>query len=157
VIAETFGGVEVRTKQGAPGIGEIIQVPVSRNMMVASLSFGPLSTRKSLMNPVTRERVNRFGGDLVDELAKKPNLTGFLESSRRFAERVGLITERMRRVLKTTDSAGFACSMPMFGESVFTLVEQDSLEEIVKILRKHDPKATIVASNIDFDGARLVR
>jgi pantoate kinase len=156
VIAETFGGVEVRTKQGAPGIGEIIQVPVSKSTMVVSLSFGPLSTKKSLANPVTRERVNRFGGDLVDELAEKPNLVGFLESSRQFAEHVGLITERVRRVLKATDAAGFTCSMPMFGESVFTLVERDSLEEIVKILRKYGLGGTIITSEIDFNGARLL-
>lgn len=157
VIAETLGGVEIRTKPGAPGIGEILQVPVSKNTMVACLSFGPLSTKESLTNPTTRERVNRLGGDLVNKLAEKPDLAGFLELSRQFAEHVGLITERVRRVLKATDAAGFACSMAMFGESVFTLVERDSLEDITRIFRKHGLGGVIVSSEIDFEGARLLK
>jgi len=157
VIAETLGGVEIRIKPGAPGIGEIIQVPVSENTMVPCLSFGSLSTKESLTNPATRERVNRFGGDLVDQLAKKPDLAGFLELSRKFAECVGLMTGRVRRVLKATDAAGFTCSMPMFGESVFTLVERDSLEGILRIFRKHGLRGTVVTSEIDFEGARLLK
>jgi pantoate kinase len=157
VIAETFGGVEIRTKPGAPGIGEIIQVPVSKNSMVVCLSFGPLSTKESLTNSVTRERVNRFGSDLVGKLVEKPDLAGFLGLSRQFAEHVGLITERVRRVLKATDAAGFACSMTMFGESVFTLVERDSLEDITRIFRKHGLGGVIVSSEIDFEGARLLK
>lgn len=157
VIAETFGGVEIRTKPGAPGIGEVIQVPVPENTVVVCLSFGPLSTKESLTNPATRERVNRYGGDLVNKLAEKPDLAGFLELSREFAEHVGLITESVRRVLKATDAAGFACSMAMFGESVFTLVERDSLEDITKIFRKHGLEGVVFSSEVDFEGARLLK
>ncbi len=157
VIAETFGGVEIRTKQGAPGVGGITQLPVTRDTMVACLTLGPMSTKESLANPITREHVNRFGGDLIQKLVEKPDLAGFLKFSRQFAEAVGLITDRVRRVLNATDAAGFVCSMPMFGEAAFTLVERDLIDNLLKILQEYKSEGTVVVSEIDFDGARLLK
>ncbi len=155
VIAETFGGLEIRVKPGAPGIGEIEHLHVPRNMVVACLVFGPLSTKESLTNPETRKRINEFGGDLVDRLAREPETANFLGFSRQFAENVGLISNRVRQVLDAADAAGFVCSMPMFGDSAFTLVEPESLEEITSIFRQF-PGGSIVTSQIDFEGARLL-
>jgi pantoate kinase len=157
VIAETYGGVEIRTKPGAPGIGQITQLSVPRNTVVACLSFGSLSTSKSLTNPVIRERVNRFGGNLIDELIRRPQLPEFLRLSRQFAENVGLISERVRRVLEATDRAGFTCSMPMFGNSLFTLIEDNDIEDLEEILLKHGSDGAIFTSEIDFNGARVLK
>ena len=157
VIAETFGGVEIRTKPGAPGIGEIAQLYIPKNTVVACLSFGPLSTKKSLTDPVIRERVDRFGGSLTDKLIRSPELSNFLRISRQFAEHVGLISERVRRVLETTDNAGFTCSMPMFGNSLFTLVGDDDIENLERILLKHGSDGTFFTSEVDFSGARVLK
>ncbi len=155
VIAEAFGGLEIRVKPGAPGIGEIRHPHAPRNMIVACLVFGPLSTKESLMNPETRRRINEFGGDYVDSLAKEPEIANFLSFSRQFAEDIGLISSRVRQVLDAADAAGFVCSMPMFGDSAFTLVEPESLEEITAIFKRF-PEGSIVTSQIDFEGARLL-
>jgi len=157
VIAEAFGGVEVRVKPGAPGIGEIKNVPASKDYVMACLTFGPLSTKKFLKDEEIRKRVNEFGGKLVDKLIEEPNVTNFMNFSRQFAEHVGLITEKTRRILHATDNANFVCSMPMFGESVFTLIRQESLEELLRILRKYSPDGRIIVSEIDFEGARLLK
>lgn len=157
VIAETFGGIEVRVKPGAPGIGEIKHVPVPKDYRVACLTFNSLSTRKFLTDETTRKRINEFDGKLVDKLVEKPNIINFMNFSRQFAEHVGLITEKVRRILNAADSAGFVCSMPMFGESVFTLTEDESLEEVLKIFRKYGSDGKIIASEIDFEGARLLK
>jgi len=157
VIAETFGGVEIRVKPGAPGIGEIRHVPVPKNYVMASLTFGSLSTKKFLTDEEIRRRINNFGGKLVDRLVEEPNVTNFLKFSRQFAEHVGLITERIRRTLHAADKAKFICSMQMFGESAFTLVEGDSLEELLKIFRNYCSDGRIIVSGIDFKGARLLK
>jgi pantoate kinase len=157
VIAETFGGVEIRVKPGAPGIGEIKHVPVPKNYVTASLTFGTLSTKKFLTDEEIRRRINKFGGKLVDRLIEEPNVTNFMNFSRQFAEHVGLITERIRRTLYAADKAKFVCSMQMFGESVFTLVEKDSLEELLRIFRSYCSDGRIIVSGIDFEGARLLK
>lgn len=157
VIAETFGGLEIRIKPGAPGIGEVRQIPVPKDTTVACLTFGSLSTKKLLTDRKTRERINELGGKLVDKLTEEPELSSFMKLSRQFAEHVGLLSKKTKKVLKATDSARFACSMPMFGESVFTLVEHESLEKLVKIYRKYDPDGRIITSKIDFQGARVLK
>lgn len=157
VIAEAFGGVEIRVKPGAPGIGEIKNVPVPKDYVVACLTFGPLPTKKFLTNEAIRKRVNEFGGKLVDKLIEEPNVTNFMNFSRQFTEHVGLITEKTRRTLNATDNANFICSMPMFGESAFTLIKQESLKELLQIFRKYSPDGKIIVSEIDFEGARLLR
>ena len=157
VIAETSGGVEVRVKPGALGIGEIKHVPVPKDYVMACLTFGPLPTKKFLTAEETRKRVNEFGGKLVDKLIEEPNVTNFMDFSRQFAEHIGLMTEKTRRILHATDNANFVCSMPMFGESAFTLIKQQSLEELLQIFRKYSPDGKIIVSEIDFEGARLLR
>jgi pantoate kinase len=157
VIAETFGGVEIRVKAGAPGIGELKHVPVSKEYVVVCLTFESLSTRKCLTDEKIRRRIDELGRRLVDKLIEEPNVTNFLKFSRQFAEHVGLITENIQRVLNETDTAGFVCSMPMFGESVFALVEYESLENLLKIFRNFGSDDVIIVSDIDYKGARLLQ
>lgn len=157
VIAEAFGGVEVRVKPGAPGIGEIKNVPASKDYAMGCLTFGPLPTKKLLKDEETRKRVNKFGGKLVDKLIEEPNVKNFMNFSRQFTEQIGLMTQRIRRTLNAADNADFICSMPMFGESVFTLIKQESLEELLQIFRKYGPDEKIIVSEIDFEGARLLK
>jgi pantoate kinase len=156
VIAETLGGVEMRVKPGAPGIGEIEQMLVPKDTAVACLVFGPLSTRRLLSDSGTRKRVNELGGKLVDSLVKEPSIANFMKLSRQFAEHVGLITSRVRNVLDLADGLGSVCSMPMFGESVFTLAHRESLEELLRIFYEHISGGQAFVSNVDFQGARVL-
>jgi pantoate kinase len=157
VIAETFGGLELRVKPGAPGIGELKQIPLTEDVVIACLTFGPLSTRELLSDYDTRKRVNEIGGKFVEELAEKPELSNFLGFSRQFADHVGLISKRLRRVLEATDKEGFVCSMTMFGESVFTLTKREQLRDLLGIFDEKGKGGEIIVSDVDFEGARLLK
>jgi pantoate kinase len=157
VIAETLGGLEIRIKPGAPGIGEIKSLPVPENVMVACQVFGPLSTRKSLTDPATRNRINRIGGELVDKLLEAPTIINFMRLSREFAEHVGLITPRVRVVLNAADKTGIVCSMPMFGESVFTIADEESVDRLLQVFLEHGSGGQTIVSKVDREGARLLR
>jgi pantoate kinase len=156
VTAETFGGLEIRVKPGAPGIGELKCLSVPENAVVACHVFGPLSTRKSLTNAETRTRINRFGNKLVNELVEAPTITNFVKLSRRFAEHVGLISQNVRSVLTAADKAGVVCSMPMFGDAVFTITDEKNVEEIAQIFHEYGPGGQTIVSKIDQEGARLL-
>ena len=157
VIAETFGGLEIRVKPGAPGVGEIKSIPVNEELVVACLSYDPVSTKKILTDHVFRQRINEFGGKLIDELVKHPTVSNFMEFSREFAEHLGLISGRVRKVLQEMDSAGLACSMAMLGESVFSIINRDQVEEAREIFNKHTlSKRDVIIADIDFKGARLL-
>ncbi|MDG6222955.1 MAG: GHMP kinase [Candidatus Bathyarchaeota archaeon] len=157
VIAETVGGLEIREKPGAPGVGKITKIPVSDQYVVACLFFGPISTKTSLSNPELCRQINDLGGKLVDELIKRPEPSVFMNFSRKFAEGVGLISERMRKVLVEVDAINTVCSMNMFGECIFSLVKKDSVEELLKIFYKHNPsRDRVFVSEIDPEGARVL-
>jgi pantoate kinase len=157
VIAETFGGLEIRVKPGAPGVGQIESIPIRDNHVVTCLCFGSIPTRKILASRTSRRRINQFGRDLVDELVRHPTTRNFMEFSRKFAEHVRLISKRLRAVLKETDSVGLTCSMAMIGETVFSIVRRDQAEEIQQIFSKYAPsERSVIVAEIDFKGARVL-
>lgn len=157
VIAETFGGLEIRVTHGAPGMGEIKSIPINDDYVVACLNFGPISTNKILTNEVFRQRINELGGKLVDELVRHPTARNFMEFSRKFAEHTGLISKRVRAVLEETDRSGLTCSVAMLGESVFSMVKRDQVKEVQKIFSKHaSSERNVIVTDIDFKGARLL-
>ena len=157
VLAETFGGFEIRLRPGAPGIGEIKRLPLLEDTLVVSHVFGPLSTKEALTNSEIRARINRFGGDMVRELVGAPTITNFMKLSRRFAEHVGLMTEKVRQILIAADKAGITCSMPMFGESAFSVIEKSQLEPLLQIFRESSQSGQDIVGTVDHDGARLLR
>jgi pantoate kinase len=157
VIAEASGGLEIRTEPGGPGVGEVRNIPVGEDYVVVCVSLGPVSTREVLADEEFRQLINEFGRRLLDQLIAEPKPHVFMNLSREFAEGVGLISPRIRKVLRETDSEGLTCSMAMLGESVFSLVRRDELEELLKIFRKHAASEdSIIVSDIDFQGARLL-
>jgi pantoate kinase len=110
-----------------------------------------------LTNPETRARINRFGGELVKELVNSPTITNFMKLSRQFAEHVGLITKKVRGILDAADKAGVVCSMPMFGESAFTVTDQNGVERILKVFRKSALGGQTIVTKVNHEGARLLQ
>jgi pantoate kinase len=157
VIGQTFGGLEVRLKAGAPGVGEIRKIPIRQDYVVACLYSRPISTKRILTNKVYRQRINEMGGKLVAELTEHPVHANFMALSRKFAEHLGLISTRMRRVLDETDKAGRTFSMAMLGEAIFAIVKRDQVAEISKIFNRNaDLRENMFITEIDHEGARLL-
>ena len=157
VIAETSGGLEIRTKPGGPGVGQVKTIPIEGDYVMACSSFGPISTKEVLTNEKIRERINEFGGKLLDQLIAESKPHVFMNLSRKFAEYVGLISPRVRKVLREADSEGLTCSMAMVGESIFSLIRRAEVDKLVKVFRGHaSSKLSIIVTNIDFKGARLL-
>jgi pantoate kinase len=157
VIAETFGGFEIRIYPGAPGIGKIRHLTIPDDRVVACHVFGPLSTKQFLNSPETRTKINKFGGQLIANLASKPTVSNFMKISREFAENVGLITQRVRQILNASDKAGFVCSMPMFGEGVFTVTDKRQVDEILQTFEISPSNGQTILSNVDYQGARVIK
>ena len=156
VIAETVGGLEIRTKAGAPGSGSIETIPLPQDIEVLSLIFGPLSTKNALKHPATKKKINTLGKVLVTRFARERTLNTFLDCSREFAEHTGLLTERVRNILAQCDARGFQCSMPMFGEGVFTLVPQKQSDDMLAIFNNFAAQAVIIKSTISTQGGRVI-
>jgi pantoate kinase len=157
VIAETFGGFEVRVKAGAPGIGEMKQIPMGSDYSVVSLTFGPISTKAMLSDNDLRIRINEAGKGLVDLLIVEPSPENFMNLSREFADSLDIFTDRMKEALNEVDCHGFKCSMAMMGETIFSLTKDSEAEELAKIFEKYAKSDNdVIISSIDKKGARLL-
>jgi pantoate kinase len=155
VIGETFGGLEIRLKPGAPGVGKIRKIPVSQDYVVACLHSGPMSTKSIITNVNYRRNINNIGSGLGAELAAHPTPANFMTISRKFAEHLGLISSRLRTLLDETDKAGLRFSMAMLGESIFTIIRRNRVAQVTQIFDNTLPGNTLIM-NIDQKGARVL-
>ena len=157
VIAETYGGVEIRTHPGAPGFGKLMKIPVDDDYVVVCLSFGPILTNSILNDRKKLAIINKNGRRLINHLISKPNIDIFLRDSRVFSDSVNLITKRLQEVLEDGDENGFACSMAMIGETAFSIVKKEEVKALMKILSKYSiPGQNLIVSAIDSLGFRLL-
>ena len=157
VLAQSRGGVEIRVKPGAPGIGRVDLIPVDPDTVVVCGSLGPIETKEMLSNPEIREKINRIGGRMVDELVKNASIEKLMKLSKRFAAETGLMSEKVKNAVKELEKNGFInASMAMFGETVFCFVEREKANQVLNILKKYFDKGVILISDINFTGARIL-
>jgi pantoate kinase len=154
VLACFTGGVGITVDPGAPGIGRPLRFH-HRGLSVVYLHLGPIPTPGILSDPDLRRRINELGGRLVDELHRDWSPQRFMELSRRFAEHLGLITPRLRKILERVDEEGLLCTMAMLGETLFALVEHGEAERLAQLLEEASGRRATVAG-VDGEGARVI-
>ncbi len=156
VLGEMAGGLKISTVPGAPGIGKTKPISYSENLSAIFLTFGKYPTSSALKNPDIRETINSNGRKYLEKLEASPSLSNFLYYSREFADSINLISSRVRGVLDDLDIADIMGSMLMFGEAVFTIVDNERLEKVVSIYKKHIKTASIMTTTVSEDGGYLI-
>lgn len=157
VIGEFYGGCEIRTVAGAPGVGSIERFDVGERVTAIFVVYGPLSTKSMLADPAARERINAAGRRYLDRLLAEKTVGSFMTLSREFAEGSGLISARARATLDLFDAARLPASMLMFGDGVFALALRQELPVIRRLLDKSGQNADLLVSTIEPDGGRIIR
>ncbi|TFH00023.1 hypothetical protein E4H12_00500 [Candidatus Thorarchaeota archaeon] len=157
VIAQTFGGIEIRTHPGAPGVGKVVNIPNSGIETVVLAGASGLKTRDVLTNPESRARINAAGDDLVNQIIDNPSIETFISCSREFTESIGLSTNRVKASLQNLDDSGLnQSSMVMLGDSVFCLCDEHQAQTAVEILANYWDTSQIQVTSISEEGGRLV-
>jgi len=154
VASEFTGGVVVRLKAGAPGVGVTKRFMFARGLRVVSGSFGPMRKTRVLGNASLSDRVNSCADNLVSRFLRKPDSERFVEFSSRFSECLSLKSARLDHAMKHVAARGFVSSMMMLGESLFCLVDEESVGKASKALTEARLKP--VVSKIAYRGARLI-
>jgi pantoate kinase len=157
VIAQNRGGIEIRTKPGAPGYGQIDIIPSACNFVVVCGSVGKLETKEVLSNPEKRKRINEAGDMLVNELLKEASIDKLISLSKKFTMQIGLASQTVLDTIRCLEDAGFIyCSMVMLGQSVFCFVSEKDSKNACNIFKECMPNGIIFVSKIDNVGARLI-
>jgi pantoate kinase len=156
VIGQTYGGFEVRTKAGAPGTGEVVNLPYEGYRAVFAV-FGPIETPRLLGDPEVKRAVSREGENLRHQLLEAPSLSHFLELSLNFGRKSGLVSPRLAAIQDALLSEGFTAPMLMFGDGLFTAVENPTFETALAAFRRLAPGAKVFGSDLGQGGRFLVR
>ena len=123
VIGEISGGLVLRIKEGAPGIGltDKLLLNQSEDLFVISKCLGEINTADIIEDPVHKERINSIGRDLLFELTKDPNPENLMNLSRKFAEKTGLISSEVSEIIKILEEETLGASMAMLGNTAFAI------------------------------------
>jgi pantoate kinase len=92
------GGLTVRTKAGAPGIGRAESVKVDEKVVVLTTELGTMSTSTYLSKH--SEKIIGLGRRLHEHFIKDPSLALFLELSESFSKELGLVEEKVHDVMQ---------------------------------------------------------
>ena len=152
VIGSYYGGFEIRTKPGAPGIGQIKKINI-QNISVIMICFSPISTKKFMQEQLSK--INGLGGLMVNRLLKSKDYNKFQDMSLEFAKYVNVITPKMNNLIDELSLNGIKCGVALFGETVFSMVSENSKEKVLEIFRKY-PEGRIIISKLDEQGARIL-
>lgn len=157
VIAQFSGGIEVRVRPGAPGIGLIQNLSFSESRVVILAGSPGLETSEVLSDPTSRKRINDAGDRIVSRLIEEPTFENFIECSREFAIYTGLMTNRVRNAIQDlevnhlTDS-----SMVMLGDSVFCFCDDADKDRAIGVLNKYWSVDEIHITKIESTGGRVI-
>lgn len=133
VIAQSYGGVVIRTAPGAPGYGKVDWIPAAGKEVIC-LALGELDTGSIISDPDFTWRITSMGKGAMKKLITSPTLETFMQCSRDFAFGTGLASDVVVDVIEAVESAGGMASQAMLGESVFTIINSETREAVIDVL-----------------------
>ena len=72
-----------------------------------------------------------------------------------FAKYVKVMTPRMEKLIEDLSFNGIKCGVALFGETVFSMIQENELEQVLEIFKKY-PEGRIIISKLDEEGARVL-
>ena len=160
VIASFYGGFEIRVKPGAPGIGKIKKIPLTKDFSVICATGGILETKKVLSDISLRKKIIEAGNNYLKQITDNDSITinEIIRMARDFSFKTGLMSSEIKKVLQSLKRAGFGnSSMIMLGKSIFCLTEEKNCIKVHNILKKELSSWSIFDTKIDHIGARLIK
>ncbi len=132
VTGQTFGGIVVRKKAGAPFTVNVDKIPC-RSETISWVSFGGISTKSVLSDELKKKSINKAGRLRLRELLKRPTLPDFFCQSCAFAKEIGLMSPQVRDAIEAVEAAGGLASQAMLGNTVFAMNDNGALSEFGEV------------------------
>ena len=131
VIAQTGKGIVLRTKPGAPGIGEIESF--RKDVFIAYKTFGTIKTSDIISDPHHREVLSQVGLKYLELFEKETPLENFLSFSNSFSIETELMSDEVRNLVDYFNSSEdiLGSSMAMLGNTVFAFAyDEDAFKDL---------------------------
>lgn len=131
VIAQTGKGLVLRTKPGAPGIGEIKSF--NENVFIGWKTFGGIDTSSVIRDSHQKEVITSAGGKYLGLFEDDPSVENFLDFSLKFSQDIGLMSDEVKNLIDYFNSSSdiLGSSMAMLGNTVFVFAyDEDVLKNL---------------------------
>ncbi|GAB4327669.1 MAG: pantoate kinase [Promethearchaeota archaeon] len=159
VGGQLVGGLSITTEAGYPFTLDKLVVPP--DLRVVCGSFGPVSTTEVLSSWEYKEKISKYGAWALEKLLREPNVRTFMEVSREFVERVGLLdalhlddVAELLAVLDRVDSLG--ASMNQLGRSVFCFCRERQLDGVLEAFSTFRPSLKVYPLRVCHVGPELM-
>lgn len=139
VSAELVGGLELRDRPGAPGLGRAVRLDTGKGMAVVSSPVRSFPTRTMITEKAYVEKINFHGKEALSAFSKKMGLESLMALSRRFWESIGLMDDEVMGVVRQFERAGILSPSAKKG-LVFGLVPAEKIPRVVGTLTGHSPR-----------------
>ncbi|WP_231483576.1 pantoate kinase [Methanobrevibacter sp. YE315] len=140
VIAQTGHGLVLRTRPGAPGIGEIESF--EHDVYIAWKTFGEIETSSIIQDPIHKKAISDSGIKYWELFKKDPSLKNFLDFSNRFANETELMSGEVKELVYYFNSLDniLGSSMAMLGNTVFAFAYNEDAFKTLNIEGLHIDK-----------------
>ncbi|WP_405284859.1 pantoate kinase [Methanobrevibacter sp.] len=131
VIAQTGQGLVLRTKPGAPGIGEIKSF--KEDVFIGWKTFGEIKTSDIILNPQYNEILSNSGDKYLELFVDDPTLENFLDFSSKFSQEINLMSDEVKNLIDYFKSSSdiLGSSMAMLGNTVFAFAyDEDAFKKL---------------------------
>ena len=149
VIAQTGNGLVLRTKPGAPGIGEIKSF--NHDVYIAYKTFGPIETSEIITDPNHKKIISEVALKYLELFEEEPTLDNFLEFSNKFSRETNLMSDEVKKQIEYFESMDdiLGSSMAMLGNTVFALSYNEDVFKTLNIEELHVDKLNNNGINYD--------
>lgn len=154
VIAQVHGGIEIRVKEGAPGIGVVDWIPYDSRMRVIAATLRSMPTKELLK--AKGEVINTCGSKALSNLLRKPNVKELMDNAKMFAEEVGFMDGDLRELAKMMIEEG-AIGASVKKGVFYVLAYENEVSKLRDLLANQLKGRQIVTCNISSHGPRVVR
>ena len=153
------GGCVLVVEPGAPGICQIDRIPITPDyMVVAGYLKSTIPKENVLAAPQKKKEINGYGKKTLKAILDEPSLENFLDCCWEFSQKAGFATEKVCELVKSANKAGaVGATQNMIGEAVHAVVNEENANSVAEAFKQLLPSQQVLVSEIDFQGARLIK
>ena len=125
-------GLAVRVKPGAPGIGEVLSLPVPKDVGVIASSLGYMDTGTMLVKYA--DKIRKYGGWAFKRFFKNPCFENFVETAEEFSKKVGFMNASIRETITPIRSKLMGAVVKK--RVLFTIADINDILEVFTYLKQ---------------------
>lgn len=145
------GHQPIRLKEGIPPIGRITGGGgISFDAITLMIADGEMSTSSVLSDDVKVKRICRSGDKALLHYLSNVSKDSLFKMSNRFSQESGVMGERVGDIMQTLAKGGVRSAMCMLGNSLFTDVPQNEVEDLIE-------DVTLIQTSSTCEPARIIQ